>query len=49
MVLLDRRELGRRDRGKQLQDDLPIFLGHLLDGLDLAHAEQDAPLDSARD
>src|SRR5215470_37397 len=49
MVLLDRRELGRRKGRQELQDDLAIFLGHLLDRLDLAHAEQDAPLDSARD
>src|SRR5438876_11358177 len=49
MVLLDGRELGGGDRRKELQDDLAVLLGHLLDGLDLAHSEKDAPLDSARD
>src|SRR5207245_7625036 len=49
MVLLDGRELGGGDRREELQDDPAVLLGHLLDGLDLAHPEKDAPLDSARD
>src|SRR5262249_55608409 len=49
VMLLDGRELGRGERRQELQDDLAILLGHLLDGLDLAHPEEDAPLDPARD